>query len=137
MPVITEDKQLHDFSLGIISALIIVGETGLDDQHRTKLHQGFVNAFQHVQSELGIADSESRMQIDNHGAAADVDHIMYFWRRHGYSEKEGTSSLNYFLIERETAELLLGSLPGDNSLYVDAANKLLAHMVEPYVPTPH
>ena len=139
MSVITQDKQLHDFSLGMLAALIRAGETGVDEQQRAKLHQGFVEAFTFVEAELGFDEQTMRMQVDKlHGTTADVDNILYFWLRAGYTNRAPREHVHRFQIKKETADLLLlESMAGDNALYDDAAQKLLDYMNAPYVPAPH
>ena len=129
MPVITEDKQLQDFSLGLLAALIRAGETGVNEWHRAKLHQAFVEA------ELGFDAQATRMQVDKlYGVTADVDDILYYWIRAGYTNRAPGKDVHRFQIKKETADLLvLESMAGDEAVYDGAARKLLAFMAAPYV----
>ena len=136
MPVITEDKQLQDFSLGLLAALIRAGETGVNEWHRAKLHQAFVEAFTFVEAELGFDAQATRMQVDKlYGVTADVDDILYYWIRAGYTNRAPGKDVHRFQIKKETADLLvLESMAGDEAVYDGAARKLLAFMAAPYVP---
>ena len=136
MHVITEDKHLQDFSLGLLAALIRAGETGVNEQQRAKLHQGFVEAFMFIETELGFGEQAPRMQVDKlYGTTADVDNILYYWIRAGYTSRAPRNDVHRFQIQKETADLLLLEVAaGNEAVYDGAARKLLAFMAAPYVP---
>jgi len=126
MPITKEHTSLVDFADGMIAGLIRNGETDLDETDRTKLHQAFVAAFEFTKTELAPGELGFGMTTHKvYGTTANVDQLLDYWVRVGFSVKDRNSTAHRFLINRNDADEMLETLTGGSDLYDKVAAELI------------
>lgn len=131
-----ERTTLDDFGNGILVGLCEAGYLLLDEWHRTKLHDAFLEAFKVVEQELGPQTIAFQLKTpEPFSLSANVDHIIYGWRHGLYALREQPDkSCHMLYVTQDDAAKLIEHVAGGIDLYKRAATRLIEYLNTPYTP---
>jgi len=126
VPTTHERTSVLDFSTGMLCGLVLNGHYTLSDQRLYAVHEGFIRAFQLVDTELGKDQMGFWTCIDRlHGTSLTIDGVMQWWLDSGLSTKDAPGFIYRFRVGTLGAVEKLDSILGGRDLYQRAAKVLI------------